>query len=73
MVKSLLNAPAGDVHGLEVVKVIDFKPLPLTALGTNTTRHIGFFHVKKLSSELMERQCFYSVPICAINNARRST
>jgi hypothetical protein len=29
--------------------------------------------VKKLSSELMERQCFYSVPICAINNARRST
>jgi hypothetical protein len=41
MVKFLLNAPAGDVHGLEVVKVIDFNlPLPLTAVGTNTTRHI---------------------------------
>jgi hypothetical protein len=34
----------------QVVQVIDFKPLALTAVGLNA-RDFGFFHVSKLSSK----------------------
>jgi hypothetical protein len=33
-----------------VVKVVDFKPLALTAVGSNLNRDFGFFHIRKLSS-----------------------
>ena len=32
-----------------MVRVVDFKPLALTAVGSNLTRDIGFFYVRKLA------------------------
>jgi hypothetical protein len=33
-----------------VVKVVDFQPLPLTAVGLNTDMDVGFFNVRNLSN-----------------------
>jgi hypothetical protein len=34
----------------DAVKVVDFKHLPQTAVGSIPDRDFGFFHVRKLSS-----------------------
>jgi hypothetical protein len=48
-----------------VVKVVDFNPLPVTAVGLNPDRVLGFSHVRKLFSKLRECLWFYQMPVCA--------